>query len=109
MKRFLMVLVLVFGLCTVSQAADISFKWDASTGATGYKIYRSVDNGATWTMVKDVGLVTEITLTAQPDTGLVIYRVSAYNTVGESVRHWSGAWYNKSWEPPGQPAGAGIR
>lgn len=67
-----------------AQAADFTLKWDASPGATGYRIYQSVDMGATWTMIQEVGAVTEVALTGQPDT-LTLYRAGAFNSMGEAI------------------------
>ena len=104
----LMAALLILFLAAPVWAADITLGWDAVTDVTGYRMYRSVDGGVTWTMAQEVGNVTEVTLTGQPDTGIVLYRVAAYNANGEAVRTWSGAWYNKEWQPPANPGGAGI-
>lgn len=88
--------------------ADIPLRWDVVDGADGYKIHRSVDQGVTWDVVADLA-VTETVLLDQPDSGLVLYRVSSYNANGETLRSWSGAWYNKDWQPPADPGNTGIR
>ena len=36
-------------------AADIKTAWDASAGATGYKVQISTDMGATWSEPRDAG------------------------------------------------------
>ena len=104
---FIVLLAIVFVAAPV-WAADINLRWDAVTDATGYRMYRSVDSGVTWTMVQEVGDVTTVALTGQPDTGIVLYRVAAFNANGEAIRSWSGAWYNNEWKPPADPGGAGI-
>lgn len=102
-------LSVVFLLCVTAQAADFTLKWDASVGATGYRIYRSVDLGATWTMVQEVGNVTEFALTGQPDT-LTLYRCSAFNGTGEAVRYTAGVFnWASAPKPPAQPSGTGIQ
>lgn len=90
-------------------AADLTLRWDASADATGYKIYQSTDSGATWDAGTDVGNVTEYTITGVPDSGLVLFRVAAYNSQGEAVRLEAGAWYNGDWKPPKAAGGLGIQ
>ena len=109
MKKVLFVLVsfLIVLFASSVYAADVNLTWDVSSGATGYKIYQTVDNGLTWDAGVDVGNVTVYTKTAVPDSGLVLFRVSAYNAQGEAVRSWSGAWYNGDWKLD-SPSGAGI-
>ena len=102
------VLVVLFLLVSVAHAANIHIKWDASDGATGYKLYTSTDNGQTWDSGNDVGNVTEVTDFSVPDSQLVLIRVSAYNSQGESIRYNAGVFYNSSWQVPLQPSGAGI-
>lgn len=96
---------LVFGL---AHAADITLSWDPSDGATGYKIYMSTDNGQTWGDGLDLENVTEYQCHA-PDAGLLLFRVSAYNDFGESIRNEAGAWYCGNWKPPIRPSGIGIQ
>ena len=98
-------LFLMVGVCS---AADVALKWDASDGATGYKIYKSLDLRATWDAGVDVGSITTYVYTGIREDGPVDFRVSAYNATGESVRYWSGAWYDKTFMPPDDPGGTGI-
>lgn len=109
MKKLCLAFLFMFFLASPVWAANVTLSWDAVTGASGYKLYASVDQGATWGAGQDVGLVTEYTLTGQPDSGLVLYRVSAYSASGETIRTWSGAWFNADWKPPESPGGAGIQ
>jgi len=108
MRKIIFILAILL-FCTNVYAADITLKWDASVGATGYRIYRSVDMGATWTMVQETGAVTEFALTGQPDT-LTLYRVGAFNSLGDAIRYDAGAW---SWasapKPPAPATGTGIQ
>ena len=48
------------------------------------------------------------TYTGVPETGLVIFRVSAVNATGKATRTESGAWYNHLWKPLGSPSGGAI-
>ncbi len=103
-------------------AADILVTWNASAGATGYKLEYSIDNGGTWSTPLDIGMVQPIDYVSGtthfllcsynwiglPDTGLVLVRVTAYNAVGPITRTDAGAWFNKSWAPPIAPKGVGI-
>lgn len=105
------VLVLIAGILLVAGtvfAADVNLEWDASDGATGYNIYKSLDNGVTWDAGVDIGVGTTYTYTNVEETGLVLFRVSAYNATGEAIRYWSGAWYDHTKMPPDDPGGAGI-
>ena len=99
--------LLVFSV-SMAQAADVTLKWDVSTGVTGYKIYKSEDLRATWDTGVDVGNVTTYTYIGVREDGPVDFRVSAYNATGEAIRYWSGAWYDHTFMPPDDPGGAGI-
>ena len=111
MRKTVMMVVVVLAivsLAALSWADDITLKWEPEPGATGYRIYRSVDMGVTWTMVQEVGPVTEVLLTQQPDT-LTLYRNSAFNALGEAIRYDAGAfsWKNAP-KPPLSPRETGI-
>jgi len=98
---FLCLLCLAFLWSVKSSfAADVLLKWEAAQFASGYKIYRSIDTGATWDAGTDVGDVLEYTYTGVPDSGLNMFRISVYNSYGETVTSWAGAWYNGDWSPP---------
>lgn len=96
-------------------AADCQFVWKAVSGATGYELEYSTDQGATWTGRKATGALTPDangdviwTYTGVPETGLVLFRVSATNATGRATRLEYGAWYNHKWKPMASPAGGGI-
>jgi len=108
MKKILAVLAMVLMFTGTVFAADVQLKWEVAADATGYNIYKSLDNGATWDTGIDVGNVTEYIYTGVEETGLVLFKVSAYNAVGETVSDWSGAWYNKLWMPPLSAQGLGV-
>lgn len=107
MKRLILILGMVL-LPILSNAADVPMEWKASPGATGYKIYKSEDMGVTWDAGIDVGNVTTYTYLNVREDKLILFRASAYNAVGESIRSWSGAWYNHLWRPVNPVSGAGI-
>ena len=80
--------LIVFCLLLISGpafAADVSLVWDVSAGAAGYKLYQSIDSGATWDAGQDVGNVQSYTINGVPDSGLILFRVSAYNAIGETI------------------------
>jgi hypothetical protein len=120
MKRLILLIlcsiVLLVASIVVVNAADCTFAWKASSGATGYYLEYSTDNGVTWVGKKTTGPLTpdsngEVSYlyTGIPETGLVIVRVAATNATSEAVRLESGAWYNHQWKPIGAPSGAGVR
>jgi len=96
---FIVGFILIFSI-GIAQAAEVTLKWEASADATGYKVYKSLDSGTTWDAGVDVGDVTEYIYTGVEETGLVLFRVSAYNSFGETISYWSGAFYNHLWLPP---------
>ena len=108
MKNLIVAILLILFGFSFGYAADVSLKWDASVGATGYKIYKSEDLGVTWSALVDVGNVTTYTYLNIIETKMVLFKVSAYNSLGESVRHWSGAWYDHTKRPILTPGGTGI-
>lgn len=89
-------------------AADVTLKWDVSADATEYIVYQSVDMGTTWDSGTSFGAETTGVITDVPDTGLVLFRVSAKNVHAESISIWSGAWYRGDWKPPELSTGLGI-
>lgn len=108
MKKIILLTIGIVLMASVSFAVDIPLKWDASIGATGYKIYKSEDMGVTWGTPVDVGNVTTYTYLAVIETKMVLFRVSAYSANGESIRYWSGAWYDQRLKPIASPTGLGI-
>lgn len=80
-------------LPTLAYAGQLEISWQAVSGATGYKLSQSIDQGTTWTQIGDVTTI-QTTITV-PDDKLVLIRVSAYNTAGESIRLTSGIWYDR--------------
>lgn len=110
MKKIgLMVLAMVF-MASMAFAADVNLRWDAVTGATGYKIYMSLDNCVTWQAPKDVGNVLIYTYVGVPDTALIHFKVSAYKLGGvETVTNHFGAWWDSRLMPLGYPVALGIK
>ena len=94
MKKLFLILAMVLLLPVLCFSADLNLKWEASQGATGYKLYMSTDMGTTWQAPQDVGNVLTYTYVGVPDNVLVLFRVSAYNAVGEIITTDRGAWYD---------------
>lgn len=109
MKKILLIFLFILMSFSFSEAADVSLKWDVSTGATGYKVYKSEDLGVTWGTPVDVGNVTTYIWTGIIEDKMILFRVSAYNANGESIRTWSGAWYDHRLRPINSPSGTGIQ
>ncbi|MEU3169981.1 glycosyl hydrolase family 18 protein [Streptosporangium sp. NPDC006930] len=85
------------GLTGTGNATTASLSWGASSGATGYNVYR---NGT------KVGTATGTTFSETPGAGTHSYQVSATNASGESAR--SGAisvTVGGSQPPPSVPSG----
>ena len=112
-KLFLIVAVLsfIFGCTVFANAAEVKLAWDANseTDLAGYKVYMSTDQGATWTAGVDVGNITAHTYPDVPDTGLILFRVSAYDANNETIRYEAGAWYCKDFLPVLPPSCAGVQ
>jgi len=107
-KTLFLSLVFVF-MASVTLAADVTLKWDPSAGALGYKIQKSVDLGVTWAASIDIGNVLTFTYPNVEENTLVIFRASAYNAAGESIRTWSGAWFDSRKKPVSAPSGQGVQ
>jgi len=107
-KTIFFSLILIF-MSSFVFAVDVELQWDPSQGATGYKIQKSLDLGVTWATAIDVGNVTTYKYLNVEENALVLFRASAYNTVGESIRTWSGAWIDQRKKPVVAPTGQGIK
>lgn len=66
-----------------AQAGQIGLAWNASSGATGYKIHWGTAPG-NYTQHKDVGSVTQTVLSGVGDCQDWYFAVTAYNSAGES-------------------------
>jgi hypothetical protein len=101
------VLVLLLALAAPAHAWTATYTWAPSSGATGYKVEKSSDGGATWTVVASP---TSATLNyTGTETGLTLFRVSACNGAGCTVRAADGLWHNEAWQPPAVPANLGVQ
>lgn len=109
MKKIVILIIVFMLVATSALAADVHLRWDATQGATGYKIYMSTDGRQTWDAGVDVGNVTEKIFTGVPETGSVDFKIGAYNPGSEMVADWRGAWYDHTKIPPGYAGGLGIQ
>lgn len=107
MRPLLLALTLLI-LCAVPAFAwTDQYSWDASAGATSYKVEISTDRGATWT-VAGTPTTPSFTLTST-EPALVLVRVSACNASDCTVRWSSGYWHDESKMPPVQPTNVQMR
>lgn len=69
----------------ITHAGEVNLSWNASTTATGYKIYSGTSSGNYSPNPADVGNVTSAPLTGLADGCIKHYAaVTAYNAAGES-------------------------
>jgi hypothetical protein len=73
----------IVALPALLQAGTLGLAWDASDGAAGYRVHYGTTSGQ-YTGSKDVGNVTETTLTTLVDCTEWYLAVTAYNGAGES-------------------------
>ncbi len=88
--------------------ADITLNWLAAMGATGYKVYMSTDLGVTWTTPIDVGNVITYVYKNVVEDKKVLFKLAAYNTQGDAIINWAGAWCDLRNRPPIFPSNLGI-
>ena len=116
MKRTFLIVATSLLIASMSDAADIELQWMGHENSTHYRIYQSVDSGATWVQVgadipqpspfpvdKTVGTVIQNV----PEDQLVLFRASAVNAAGEVVMYHAGAWYDFRLMPP-QTSALGV-
>jgi hypothetical protein len=116
MKRIIFAVLFSCFLVVTAQAKDVTLKWDVVTGATGYKLYYLLNVTDISAVDWSSAVMVNITDPAQdtyvytdiPLDGFILFRVSAYNSVGESISHDAGAWFNALWGPPPRGTGLGI-
>jgi hypothetical protein len=96
-----------FLLAGTALADQVSVSWEPVSGATGYKLQISTDNGTTWTDLVDAGPETSLRVEV-PSTGLVLIRAVSYNDRHTAIRYEYGAWYCGDWKPIDEPSGLGI-
>ncbi len=82
--KFLTALLAVF-ICISTYAGEVNLNWDASVGATGYRIYTGVAPGVYGSPIEVDGLLTSSPVTVLID-GCVqqFIAMTAFNVLGES-------------------------
>lgn len=90
-------------------ASDLKLAWDPSDDAAGYKVQLSTDLGGTWSEPRDAGNSLTFTWIGAPDSGLILFRASAYNFSGEAVNYKKGAWYCGDWGAPVPASALGLK
>jgi hypothetical protein len=75
--------VLCLGIGASAHAGDLGFAWNASTGASGYRLHSGATPG-NYTSTVDVGGTTQTSLATVPDCTNQFYAVTAYNSAGQS-------------------------
>jgi hypothetical protein len=83
MRRWLIGISLMIGLASMSEAA-VTLAWDASAGATGYRIHAGRVSGI-YDTVQDVGPALTATLLLPEDGSTYVFAATAYNAVGASA------------------------
>jgi len=93
MGRILLTVATILVLTSPSFAADIHLEWDASKGATGYKLQISTDRGRTWGEIRDTeSTMPEYVWRGAPDSGLLMFRIMSYNAHGKAWNTTRGVW-----------------
>lgn len=109
MKNFLF-LAAAMALLFVSAAAaaDVRLDWDATPGATGYKISMSTDLGATWQTPIDIKMAKPYTYTNVPEDKLILFKIAAYNSGATAWNDYAFAAYDHRLKLL-PPSGPGIK
>jgi hypothetical protein len=79
------------------QAGPYTLQWEASAGATAYRLYQSTDNALTWQKVYE-GAATTFTVDIQ-GSAIFLFSVSAISPASENARRDIGAWAVPSFAP----------
>ena len=66
----------------------VSVTWDAVAGATGYRVYRGIPSGTFPRIGSSSGMNTHFS-DNNPSTGINYYRVTAFNSAGESAQSYT--------------------
>lgn len=102
----------IFLLLPVSEVfADPMLAWDASSGeVTGYKVYYGTTQG-TYNQNKNVGNVTQYSLSSMPLTEKQTYYfvARAYNAAGESGNSNMVSWTVPDYTAPMPPQGITVK
>lgn len=84
MRRLLLILACALLAPATGLAASMTLAWDASAGATGYKLLYGTASG-TYTVALDVGAATQVTVPALLPGTTYYFAAEAYNASGTSL------------------------
>ena len=90
---FLALLIIALLISPLVFAADVKLDWDASSGATGYRVEMSTDMGVTW-QAPILATSKPFTYPGVPEDKLILFRVSSFNAVAEATNKYAGCWYD---------------
>jgi hypothetical protein len=96
-KRLFISFVLLLSITSTVFAVDIKLDWNNTTGAVGYYISMSTDNGVTWLTPIDVKLVKPYTYLNVPEDKFCIFKIGSYKNATTPIVVWnnfSGVWYD---------------
>ena len=108
-----MLRMLLPGLALVLLAAPAwawteTLQWTIDPGATTYRVEKSIDNGATWTLVTATVTTPTHAYTGM-EPGLVLFRFANCNAQGCMPRPTAGGWHDESKQLPGSPVNVGVQ
>lgn len=108
LKKTSTAIALILATAAPAFAWTATYSWAPSTGATSYKLEKSADNGSTWTVVNAAIATTSFAYTGT-EPALVLFRVSACNSNGCTVRSGDGFWHDESKTPPASPSSLAVQ
>lgn len=97
-------LVTLLAGATEAQSWSVELAWDATPGATSYRVEKSTDQGNSWVVVSPTNLTTPALTYTATDADLVLFRISGCNSQGCTIRIQDGLWHNEKWKLPGNTA-----
>ena len=108
MRRILTTaLILILAAVTPAWAWTATYSWSPATGATSYKVEKTVDQGATWTLVANPTSPTYAY--TGTEAGLVLFRISACNAVACTPRWADFLAHDESKQPPATVTNLGVQ
>ena len=110
MRRILataLLLASLLGAAAPAWAWTATYSWSPATGATSYKVEKTVDQGATWTLVASPTAPTYAYTGTEP--GLVLFRISACNAVACTPRWADFLAHDESKQPPPAAMNLGVQ
>lgn len=111
MKKLILTALFILISVTVASGESIKLVWDANTEAdlAGYKIYSSRTDGGPYTVIQDVGNVTEHELDMAGETdGVIFYVATAYDDRGNESEYSNQASYRVDHTAPQPPSGCRV-